>query len=428
MRASVEAALRRAEGLRARHQPVSAYATLRQAGTDLPREAPEAVLLLEAAFEICLASFDETAPETEATARALLERGEHPAAQTTLGVIASLKAREAAGRGAWENAFALADEAAGCLRTACARAPHDPEPWGALGGVLSRKSEWSQGEPSEALEAEAIDAYERGWRCGPAAYPALNYLELRAIRDCRRETGGDEPTRADYLLDPRLARSDEERARLVQTLAVRRRQARRDEDLPWSAFDVARGTHYLEANPTRFLDDLEYAIEASFREAAGPADRWKLLSAQRSLRRLSEARVPIEGLEEALVKLGRATDPERWRPGGEPPMHEAFLDRERAELRRDVQRLLEQSPDPAERAILTELFERLGAQWSVEEEARFQAELEAERRAFEPPQKRMLRILRRAGAKAPLSELAEFAAGPNPVNLVKLLAALVPKS
>src|SRR5262249_46275 len=145
----------------------------------------------------------------------------------------------------------------------------------------------------------------------------LNFLEYRAVVSARSLAGTKRENGPPLL---RMVRSDEEREELARVLEVRRQQFRRGEDAPWAAFDLARGQHYLQPDVLRFVADLGVAVGEAQRVARSGSDRWMVEAAQASLRDLDDAGYPLDGIEEALLLLGRAASADSWSAGNWAPL------------------------------------------------------------------------------------------------------------
>lgn len=350
--------------------------------------------ILHAALDLCLDYLEQDAPETLRVVEALdaVSQKTDGRALSVRAVWRSIRARHLWSLGepdaAWEHALAAERDLLGAISIA----DYDTEAWGSLGGLYKRMADWSdeiedEGR-SEHYRRSMLEAYKMGSLKGPDAYQLLNFLEYRAVLDRSAP----------------IVRSDDERDRLDRALRLRRRQFSRGEDMPWAAFDLARGQHYLRPNVPRFLHDLGVAVEDARRAARTAADRWMVETAVKSLRDLFEAGVPLDGLEDGLLLVQRAVIDDGWVAGswGALGRPDEFL---AAELRSAQDRLVQiqnaQLKEGDLREHLIGYITRAERRWTEEDEDRFEEELAKFKRDIEPPAKKSLRVLfRMFGGKA----------------------------
>jgi hypothetical protein len=350
--------------------------------------------ILHAALDLCLDYLEQDASETLRVVEALdaLAQKTDGRALSIRAVWRSVRARRLWSRGeqdaAWEHALAAERDLLGAISIT----DYDIESWGALGNLYKRMADWSD-EIEDEGRAEhyrkaMLEAYRTGAAKGPDAHQLLSYLEYRAVLDRTAP----------------IVRSDEERDRLDRALRLRRKQFSRGEDIPWAAFDLARGQHYLRPNVPRFLHDLGAAVEDARRAARTASDRWMVEAAVESLRDLFEVGVMLDGLEEGLLLVRRAVIDDAWVAGswGALGRPDEFLT---AELRAAQDRLVQlQNAQVKEGDLRDQLFgyiSRAERRWSEEEEDRFHEELTKLKRDIELPAKKGLRVLFRVfGAPA----------------------------
>lgn len=350
--------------------------------------------ILHAALDICLDYLEQDAPETLRVAEALdaLAPQNDGRALSVRAVWRSIRARHLWARGepdqAWEHALSAERD----LLAAISIADYDTDAWGSLGGLYKRMADWSDEIEDEGraehYRRSMLEAYRTGAAKGPDAYQLLNFFEYRAVLD--RETP--------------IVRSDEERDRLDRALRLRKRQFGLGEDMPWAAFDLARGQHYLKPNVPRFLHDLGVAVEDARRAARTASDRWMVETAVKSLRDLYEAGVVLDGLEDGLLLVQRAVIDDGWVAGswGALGRPDEFLT---AELRAAQDRLVQiQNAQIKEGELREQVFAyvtRAERRWSEEDEERFAEEMARFKRDIEPGAKKSLRVLWRIfGGKA----------------------------
>jgi hypothetical protein len=341
--------LQRARWEAAHARPYFAYRLYMEAWSRLPdgARAEHGPPLLNAALDLCLDYLEKDAVEIvqvtdvllalrpEADARALVARG----------VARSLTARAVRRTGAHEDAWSTARAGVVDLVAATKLMSVDADAWGSLGGLYKRMGAWARadGDADGARELDRLmlDAYAQGKRGNRDAYNVLNFLEYRAVVSARAVAALTTEAQRPPLL--RMVRSEAEREELARALEVRQHQFRRSEDAPWAAFDLARGQHYLKPNVLRFLSDLGVAVEDARRAARGASDRWMVETAQTSLRDLYDAGYPLDGLDDALLLLGRAASDEEWSAGSWAPLARAdgYLADELREARTGLVRLAE---------------------------------------------------------------------------------------
>lgn len=363
-------------------------------GLPADEKATHGPLILHAALDLCLDYLEQDAPETLRIVEALdaLSQKTDGRALSVRAVWRSIKARHLWSRGeqdaAWEHALAAERDLLGAISIT----DYDTESWGSLGGLYKRMADWSDEIEDEGrcehYRRSMLEAYKTGAAKGPDAYQLLNYLEYRAVID--REAP--------------IVRSDEERERLDRALRLRKMQFSRGEDMPWAAFDLARGQHYLRPNVPRFLHDLSVAVEDARRAARTASDRWMVETAVKSLRDLFEAGVTLDGLEEGLLLVQRAVIDDSWMAGswGALGRPDEFLT---AELRAAQDRLVQiqnvQIKEGELREQLIGYIARAERRWSEEDEERFEGELAKFKQDIEPAAKKSLRVLwRMFGGKA----------------------------
>lgn len=348
--------------------------------------ASEGARLLHAALDLCLEYLEKNAPETLRVVDALiaLSSGRDSRALSVRGVWRSLRARELWRNAERAEAWAMGQEAERDFTAALAISDFDTEAWGALGGLYKRMSEWSyeigETEESERYQQKTLDAYHTGAKKGSDAYLLLNYLEYRSVFEKKLP----------------LVRSAVEAEMLDRALRLRRRQFQLGEDLPWAAFDMARGQHYLKPNVPRFLNDLSVAVEDARKTARAASDRWMVETAMKSLRDLYEAELELDGLEEGLLLVQRAIMDDGWIAGswGELGRPDDFLSTElRAAQDKLVQIQNMQLRDSDMRNKLLDYIDRAERKWSEDDEARFQEEIAQFQRDIEPNAKKTLRVL-----------------------------------
>ncbi len=283
--------------------------------------------MLNAALDLCLDYTPRDAPERVEVATALiaLTQGSDARALVTRGVARSLVARRLYDDRKHDEAWREARAAEADLLAAAEIIPFDADALGSLGGVYKRMSGWARAEDdadrADGYDASMLDAYLRGARDNRDAYCLLNYLECRAVVAARLLARQKKARR--YPLMVRHDPLRDEASELDRALQVRRQQFQRGEDAPWAAFDLARGQHYLKPDVYRFLSDLGVAVKDAKRVAQGESDRWMVETAQRSLRELYEAGYPLDGLEDAVILLGRAATAEGWSAGTWEPLARA---------------------------------------------------------------------------------------------------------
>lgn len=366
-------------------EPYLGYRICMDAWARLPEEAKgdSGLPLLNTALDICLDYLELDADETLEVAGAILDctaqRDER--ARRARGVCKSLRARALWHQGKRGEAWTTAGEAEVDLKAAVATVSFDSDAWGSLGGLYKRMALWADaegdGERAAGYRAAMLEAYRTGKEQGPDAYPLLNYLEYRAITDKKLP----------------IVRSQGEAVELERALYVRRRQFARDENAPWAAFDLARGQHYLKPNVPRLLSDLGVAVEDARRKARSAADRWMVETAVMSLRDLREAGIPLDGLEDALLLARRAVLDDAWFAGSWGPLGrpEEFLAAEMRGARQKLEALAADTRIHHDRIV--EYTARAEQRWSMEDEERFQEELEQFKRDVEPAEKKQLRVL-----------------------------------
>lgn len=342
--------------------------------------------VLHAALDLCLEYLEKDAAETLRVADALIaiSSEKDSRALTVRGVWRSLSARKAWHAQQRGQAWALAQSAEQDLKQALSLSDFDSEAWGALGGLYKRMSDWShqigEKEKISSYQEQMLEAYHTGARKGCDAYLLLNYLEYRSVFEKKMP----------------LVRSPIEAEMLDRALRLRRRQFQLSEDMPWAAFDLARGQHYLKSNIPRFLNDLTIAVEDARKTARAASDRWMVETAMKSLRDLYEAGVELEGLEEGLLLVQRAIMDDGWIAGswGELGRPDDFLS---SELRAAQDKLVQiqniQTRESEIRDRLLDYIDRAERKWSEEDEARFQDELAQFRQDIEPGAKKTLRVL-----------------------------------
>ena len=230
------------------------------------------------------------------------------------------------------------------LEHAVTEAESAPDLWGSLGGA------WKRLIPAgvEGAADRMIAAYRQGTlatRHLPDAYPLLNFLEERAIRDRRGA--------ASFLEDdPDLDGMNLSEA-LESALKVRADQFERELDGPWPGFDLARGRLYLRAAAegsdrgsarVRFLVDLGYAAREAIVPPQGPPNRHALTATRRTLERLRDAGVFVGTATLGVALLDNLLVSPLW------------SEAERDSLARDADRLAERIAE-ARRAHETALAE-----------------------------------------------------------------------
>ncbi len=389
---------------------VDAEALLRRASSELKRQRPQVayrllvhaaehskshrVAALEAALDICQQYFADHSPETVLVATRLNEctKQGDGRALVALAVASSLRARVCWDDERRDDAWQLAAESKRHFQAALELFEHDSDAWASLGGLCKRMAQWARTskdlDKAESLRKEMLDAYERGMQVGNAPYPTLNFLEYRSI---------EQP-------DQSMIRNPEEAAALDAVLHLRKQQFLRGEDAPWAAFDIARGQHYLTPNVPRFLRDLEVAIDDARRTARRASDRWRVVSAVTSLRDLFEARVPVEGLSEALLLVHRAVDDDGWMAGSWGPLGRPgdYLSAELRDARQAFESLAAEAR--ASQSQLSQFLIVAEQRWTEDDEEKFAQRLEAQReqlekevnefkRLVEPQAKKNLRVL-----------------------------------
>lgn len=348
--------------------------------------ASEGARLLHAALDLCLEYLEKDAAETLRVADALiaLSSGKDSRALSVRGVWRSLRARQLWQGGKRAEAWEFGQMAEHDLKAALVVSDFDTEAWGSLGGLYKRMAEWSYqiGEEAKAKDYQQrmLDAYHAGAQKGCDAYLLLNYLEYRSVFEKKLP----------------LVRSAVEAEMLDRALRLRRRQFHLNEDMPWAAFDLARGQHYLKSNIPRFLNDLSIAVEDARKTARAASDRWMVETAMKSLRDLYEAGVELEGLEDGLLLVQRAIMDDGWIAGswGELGRPDDFLS---SELRAAQDKLVQiqniQTRESDMRERLLDYIDRAERKWSEEDEARFQDEIAQFRQDIEPNAKKTLRVL-----------------------------------
>jgi len=338
-----------------------------------------------------------------AAAQAVLEKdGQKRAlAHLVLGQIKSQRVRDLWASGERQAAWQLADEARVHFDASIQLESHNPDTYGSLGGLLKRMAKWaheSGSDQARALEDAMLNAYERGWKRVPHAYPLLNYIEQRAVLCAKRN-----PQKTRALIGEK---ETELREALSSALKDRESQLGNRQDRPWAAFDVARARHYLKPNVPGFLEDLERALEEARSVMKSIKDNFMISTTCDSLRSLLEAGVTLEGLAEGLDYLETAARDQLWyQDRARRP--DAFLDDElsklQQELRKHVGQLL--SLTQQQTHVIHQFVEATQLRWSREDEERYQLEFQEKvdelGRKLEPRELKIARTLWKVfGSKA----------------------------
>ncbi len=384
---------------------------------DRRRVTPEdAIDALTEVLRLCRTAFGVRSERVVLVADALLDvapaNGEAWLARgvAIAGAIRKQAEAEAAAGGVSEPLLMRSAEARDALVRATELLPDDPDAWGSLGGHLKRMADWAgSAEEGARLSERMLASYWRGAQLTDHAYPLLNFIEERAVR---------EPTQP-------LVRGPEERRRLQKALARRAAQYQKQVDAPWAAFDVARGYHYLEPNLARFLSDLQAGIRDARRVAPlldDPDDPWMLRTAEESLVRLKKAQVPVRGLDEGIALLRNAAASGRWLARDEAALRTTdAVEKAVLELRLELGRL--GTKGDTSRAELLAAVEKLAAEPITEAELQ-QFEAHAGELGGVPAdgERRELALaLWKIGGKEGLKTLAGFIPVPGAGPLVSML-------